>query len=34
MNILATPPKLMTVEEFWAFVHRPENAERFFELVP
>lgn len=29
---VTTPAKLMTVDEFWDFVHRPENAERFFEL--
>ncbi|HEX6984732.1 MAG TPA: Uma2 family endonuclease, partial [Planctomycetaceae bacterium] len=27
-----TTPRLMTAEEFYAFVHRPENADRFFEL--
>src|SRR4051812_16925676 len=27
------PTKLMTVDEFWDFVHRPENRDRHFELV-
>lgn len=27
------PTKLMTVDEFWNFVHRPENRDRTFELV-
>ena len=36
---MSTPPtvgaakKLMTVDEFWDFVHRPENQERDFELI-
>jgi Uma2 family endonuclease len=25
--------KLMTAEEFWDFVHRPENRDRSFDLV-
>ncbi len=25
--------KLMTAEEFWDFVHRPENRDRCFDLV-
>jgi Uma2 family endonuclease len=33
----ATPPgtakKLMTADEFWDFVHRPENRDRDFELI-
>lgn len=35
----ATPPgasaakKLMTADEFWEFVHRPENLDRDFELI-
>jgi Uma2 family endonuclease len=31
-NPTLTPPKLMTVDEFWDFVNRSENANRFFEL--
>src|SRR4051794_40893225 len=27
------PTKLMTADEFWEFVHRPENQARTFELV-
>jgi Uma2 family endonuclease len=27
------PPKLMTADEFWDFVHRRENQDRVFELV-
>ena len=35
MNVLIRPPKakLMTAEEFFEFVQRPENDERSFELV-
>jgi Uma2 family endonuclease len=35
MNVLVRPPKpkLMTAEEFFKFVHRPENDGRCFELV-
>ena len=29
---VAAAKKLMTVDEYWDFVNRPENAERFFEL--
>jgi Uma2 family endonuclease len=29
----AVPTRLMSVDEFWDFVHRPENADRNFELV-
>ncbi len=29
----ATPLRLMTAEEFYEWVHRPENADRHFELV-
>lgn len=28
-----TAKKLMTADEFWEFVHRPENQERDFELI-
>ena len=27
-----TPTTLMTADEFWDFVHRPENRDRIFEL--
>lgn len=30
--VLEAPRKLMTVDEFWDFVNRPENADRMFEL--
>lgn len=36
---MSTPPtvgavkKLMTVDEFWDFVHRPENSDRDFDLI-
>ena len=30
---IAAPPKLMTAEEFFEFVHRPENESRWLELV-
>lgn len=29
---VAAPKNLMTVDEYWDFVNRPENADRFFEL--
>ncbi|MBA4066247.1 MAG: Uma2 family endonuclease [Isosphaera sp.] len=29
---VAAPPKLMTVDEYWDFVNRPENMDRLFEL--
>lgn len=29
---VASPKKLMTVDEYWDFVNRPENVDRFFEL--
>jgi Uma2 family endonuclease len=29
---VSAPKKQMTVDEFWEFVNRPENADRFFEL--
>jgi Uma2 family endonuclease len=31
--IVGTPKKLMTADEFWDFVHRPENENRDFELI-
>src|SRR4051812_37966027 len=33
MNILIKPPRKMYVDEFFDFVHRPENEARSFELV-
>jgi len=32
-TVLATPPKRLTAEEFFEFVHRPDNEGRWFELV-
>jgi Uma2 family endonuclease len=29
---VSAPKKLITVDEYWDFVNRPENADRFFEL--
>jgi Uma2 family endonuclease len=29
----STAKKLMTADEFWEFVHRPENLDRDFELI-
>lgn len=29
----STTKKLMTADEFWEFVHRPENLDRDFELI-
>jgi Uma2 family endonuclease len=33
MSTVETATKLMTADEFYDFVHRPENADRFLELV-